>query len=512
MRYRCIAVLVLILAVVFLLGPGTALGQPTPTSTPTPSVSVAPTSVPLTVKKNGLFNTRSTKGQAIGTLLVVWPGIGQASVVTSGYYSDGASAAVNYHPGRAVTPFPTPSSTPVSVASDSPQPIAVCVNWAGSDASSGWLVVTDQAHPGPPATVPFQIKEFVPGGVLGGVLGWSALIAAVLVVAVGLTLWSRHPPLILAPGPTWTFSQSWASNLTALGAILGTVLAASGFASDVLPGLSVGMFLGFTFFYGALVLVAPVIFQMCSPSGKSTYPGLLVAGGIVIWALIGELWTAVVLLWRGGMPFWVGLVVLPAGIVALFFYTRASIVPVIFPPKKVDAAVTAASTAAAMAAAAAVTGGKSDDDAKRDALVAAKTIIREVRWGAVALAAQVPTPKTEQMDKVWNAASDAAIATVNTATPDGELTDAAKAAALTAAKMAIAAAVPPTRAEARLAKKVVRVVVPKVEKALAASVKAAQAAVAAKGKSHPEVKTAAQSAASDVIGVAFPGPTAAYML
>ena len=514
MRFRCIAILVLILGVVSLLGPGTALGQTTPTSPPTPSVSVAPTSVPLTVKKNGMFDTRSTKGQAIGSLLVVWPGSGQASVVMSGYYSDGASATVNYYPGRAVSPFPSTTSTAVPVPSDSPQPIAVCVNWPGSDTTSGWLVMTDQSHPGPPITVPFTIKEFVPGGVLARVLGYSAAIAAVLILIIWVMLRRYEPPHVLAPLPTWTFGQSWATNLTALAAILGTILGASGFLSDVLPGLSVGMFVGFNLVYGALVLLAPLVFQLCSWNGKQTYPGLLAAGWTIMWALIGELGTAVVLLWRGGMLPAAGWAVFAGGIGVLFFYTRASMVPVIKTPVQLKDAATTAWTAAAMKAAHAIMlPDASEADAKDAALKAAAKVIENAEaWsGAAPLSADALGP-TAKVDTVMAAsvAVKAAAAAMESGSKE-EVKDAAFSAAM---KATVA-----HPGSALLAEEVVGVVFPWIDTVMTASGKAAVAAAKARRKkraSEKKVEKAALSAARGAVESAAVGPpfipVTAYMI
>lgn len=333
MRYWCMAVLVLAIAGVALLTPATALAQSTPSPAPSPSVSVAATSIPLTVKKNGIFDTRSTTGNAIGSVLVTWSGSDQASIAVAGYYSDGSLATISYRSGPTASPFPSPSPTlpPVPVSSASPEPIGVSAEWSSKDTTGGSLVLTDQAHPGPPIIVPFEVTELVPVGVLARVLLWSGVIAGILVFLVFLTLANKKPKRVLPVGPTWTFSQSWATNLTAVVPILGTVLAASGFFSSVLPGLSIGMFIGFNLFYGALVLIAPVVFQMCSWGGQSTYPGLLAAAGIILWALVGEFWTATVLLWRGGMPLSYGWF-LVVGIGVLFVYTRASTAQVVSPP------------------------------------------------------------------------------------------------------------------------------------------------------------------------------------
>jgi len=87
--------------------------------------------------------------------------------------------------------------------------------------------------------------------------------------------------------------------------VLGTVLAASGFLNDVLPGLSIGPYIGLSLLYGFLVLISPVIFvcfSALSSEGKGTYVGLLLSAGVVTWAVIGQVATVGQMLTRGGLP------------------------------------------------------------------------------------------------------------------------------------------------------------------------------------------------------------------
>src|ERR1700736_1877403 len=56
--------------------------------------------------------------------------------------------------------------------------------------------------------------------------------------------------------PQWDFSKSWASSLTAVGALLGTILAAAGgglTSNKTNAGLNV--------FFGVLVLIAPLVYS-----------------------------------------------------------------------------------------------------------------------------------------------------------------------------------------------------------------------------------------------------------
>jgi hypothetical protein len=104
-------------------------------------------------------------------------------------------------------------------------------------------------------------------------------------------------------GPAnWDFSKSWASNITVVGALLGTILAAG-----VLPdetAVSKATYAGLNLFFGVLILVAPLVYtatQAAVPVHKRTaikeaqYQGsvrwFVVASGLTLGAVLGELAT-----------------------------------------------------------------------------------------------------------------------------------------------------------------------------------------------------------------------------
>jgi hypothetical protein len=58
---------------------------------------------------------------------------------------------------------------------------------------------------------------------------------------------------------SWTFSDSWATNITAVGALLGTALTAAGAVSQFLPGLSLDWFTVLNVVWGGLVVLSPLI-------------------------------------------------------------------------------------------------------------------------------------------------------------------------------------------------------------------------------------------------------------
>ena len=122
---------------------------------------------------------------------------------------------------------------------------------------------------------------------------------------------------VVATGSSWSFSSSWLTNITALGAILGTVLGATGFLTDILPGTDTGRFTGLSVLFGAFVIAAPIVYSAASkwvfvsPSGGNPSPnasdsadtlvslgrvwGVIAAAAVTVAGVIGELGTLVTL-------------------------------------------------------------------------------------------------------------------------------------------------------------------------------------------------------------------------
>ncbi len=306
-------------------------------ASPATKLTIAQTTVRMDIKKAGFTDTRATPGMANGSLLVSNQGTAPAEQISvTGFYTDGTSV-----PLIARTDSGGPS---IALQPNETVLIHISFLWNPEHSDNGWLAISDDTRSGPPATVPFQIRELVPGWVFVRVLLFS-LLGALLVCLVVNRILQVFPPAnvtsitwssTIYPGSTWTFKDSWASNLTALGAIVGTALAASGFLSDVLPGLSTGMFVGYGLVYGSLVLLAPVIYTaLYDKEGKPTYGGVLVAGGLTVWATIGELITVAQLVARGGLPSTWGYVAVIAGVIlfaVMVAYMRASIAPLLKSP------------------------------------------------------------------------------------------------------------------------------------------------------------------------------------
>jgi hypothetical protein len=60
----------------------------------------------------------------------------------------------------------------------------------------------------------------------------------------------------------WTFRDSWATNITAIGAVVGTVLTATGSVGDLLPGLDLGRFSVLIALAGGITVFAPLLFSV----------------------------------------------------------------------------------------------------------------------------------------------------------------------------------------------------------------------------------------------------------
>ncbi len=79
----------------------------------------------------------------------------------------------------------------------------------------------------------------------------------------------------------WTFGDSWATNITAVGAVVGTVLTASGTVGELLPGLELGRFSLLIALAGGITVVAPMLFGVLNYRYSRQDPAT--AGMVGIW-------------------------------------------------------------------------------------------------------------------------------------------------------------------------------------------------------------------------------------
>ncbi len=94
----------------------------------------------------------------------------------------------------------------------------------------------------------------------------------------------------------YSTKDSWATNITAVGALLGTILGATGFVAEAVPWVSTGRFTGLSLLFGGAVLLAPLLYVAFGTrmdiGGWKTFGtrlGLLVAGLVTLTAVIGGL-------------------------------------------------------------------------------------------------------------------------------------------------------------------------------------------------------------------------------
>lgn len=133
----------------------------------------------------------------------------------------------------------------------------------------------------------------------------AAIIVAAAVISIVLTLWGgffRRPtggwkaPEISTP--SFKFSDSWATSLTSIGALLGTVLGAGLLPDDPIV-MSKNKLVGLNILFGLLVVIAPLFynaFRVKKGSGaKPIYEGKLWAFWfaclLTLWAVAGEVLT-----------------------------------------------------------------------------------------------------------------------------------------------------------------------------------------------------------------------------
>jgi hypothetical protein len=132
----------------------------------------------------------------------------------------------------------------------------------------------------------------------------ASLSVAFALVVFRAVRFRRHLGDAVGP-PNWNFSDSWASTLTAVGALFGTIVAA-----NVLPKkphyLPLSYYAGLSLFFGVLVVMAPFVFNatrrgLAKPTGDGTagFEGtvwaLLLASFVTLWAVLGELATLMVI-------------------------------------------------------------------------------------------------------------------------------------------------------------------------------------------------------------------------
>jgi hypothetical protein len=102
---------------------------------------------------------------------------------------------------------------------------------------------------------------------------------------------------------SWSFKDSWATNITALGGGVGAIAAAAGATSTVFPGVALDRFAILLALFAAVVVAGPLVLGLCLPRSddpdrvKATGFSLLVAAFVTLVGVGGEIGTIGSLIW-----------------------------------------------------------------------------------------------------------------------------------------------------------------------------------------------------------------------
>lgn len=102
---------------------------------------------------------------------------------------------------------------------------------------------------------------------------------------------------------SWSFKDSWATNITALGGAVGAIAAAAGATSTVFPGVALDRFAILLALFAAVVVMGPLVLGLCLPRSdevdrvKATGLSLLVAAFVTLIGVGGEIGTVGSLIW-----------------------------------------------------------------------------------------------------------------------------------------------------------------------------------------------------------------------
>jgi hypothetical protein len=196
-----------------------------------------------------------------------------------------------------------PSRLKVKGLGVKPFQLTVTPDKSTRDTSGGITFTATAGGDAPPAVLPVVIKPEEHHDNAATFLLFAPLVFAVLLVELRVfTIRNRKPTL----GPAnWSFSDSWATSLTLVGALLGTILGA-GVLPDELDLFSKAGYSAFNVLFGMLVLVAPLVYAAAQnriknkDDGTPQYQGktwaFAIASVVTLWGVLGELITVGLLL------------------------------------------------------------------------------------------------------------------------------------------------------------------------------------------------------------------------
>ena len=151
---------------------------------------------------------------------------------------------------------------------------------------------------------PFNQELRIPEEPWMGKVFWTSLIMALLVVAITMINLVRKGISLfhLMGAPNWSFEKSWGANVTLGGALLMTLLGLTIFPDH--PQLMAKIsYTVLQILFGALVSLAPLVYNLIHRDVQVNNNGItqvnsqgyvllfLIAGGIVLWAAMGQVVT-----------------------------------------------------------------------------------------------------------------------------------------------------------------------------------------------------------------------------
>ena len=197
------------------------------------------------------------------------------------------------------------SADPATVPAGEAVPVTLLFSVLGEAVpSSATLVIA--AHGFAPVTVPVTVTVATRMPLQGPmpVIVFALVVGLAIVIVRVVMLRGRYPANGKLGGVRWDFASSWATNITTVGAILGTIV-----AGGILPEqgrlLSAGEIAGLSLAFGTVAVLAgffytvfqqPVVLDDGEPVRQGYVRPFLIAAAATVVAVIGELATLSLLL------------------------------------------------------------------------------------------------------------------------------------------------------------------------------------------------------------------------
>lgn len=211
--------------------------------------------------------------------------------------ADGVSVAARAKPGK---------DSPEIVAPNDLKAIAVRIIPDGSPALrpplTGYLALRAPAQATVGAVVKYRaikVMPPLPSPLSDALFGGSFVVAALVALGAGLALARKGFSVRRRMGlPSWSFGDSWGSNIAVGGAILTQVLAL--LLPDQTRYLNKTAYSGLSLVFGILILAAPTLYSLARkpvvpPPTPPVYHGFvgvfIVASGVILWGALGQLAT-----------------------------------------------------------------------------------------------------------------------------------------------------------------------------------------------------------------------------